>query len=212
MGNDMLSNHWVALCGRLLIPDTASRHMWHTLTEMYSEDHRQYHTFSHIGHMLALLLENSSSLSSLDSVVAAAFFHDSVYQPSSSTNEAASAEFAADFLKTHHVNSEIIGHVHDLILATSSHLSARLCGDAEWFLDADLAILGSEWEEYAAYAHAIREEFSCVSDVAFKAGRSAFLESFLSADRIFRTAVFSKQFEEQARSNLQQELLTLNRL
>jgi predicted metal-dependent HD superfamily phosphohydrolase len=173
----------------------------------YGEPHRKYHTTDHLMAVLEdvdrLLVE--VEVDDPEEVRLAALFHDAVYDPQSSTNEIDSAELVAVVLAGL-VPDEAIATVRRLVLATASHQPAAL--DEAVLLDADLAILGSSREEYAAYVAAVRAEFAHVDDNGWQIGRSRVLWSFLGRDRIFHTPPMAAR-EADARRNIEVELETL---
>src|SRR6188472_1312065 len=67
-----------------------------SVVAFYGSPERHYHDVRHVGwvvrHVLAIAAAHPAS--DLDAVVAAAFFHDAVYEPTRSDNEAASARLA----------------------------------------------------------------------------------------------------------------------
>ncbi|MEI6498035.1 MAG: HD domain-containing protein [Actinomycetota bacterium] len=76
-------------------------------------------------------------------------------------------------------------------------------------LDADLAALGADPAEYAAYARGVRSEYAHIDDADWRSGRSAVLQHFLAMPFIYRTAVMREQRERRARANLAAELASL---
>src|SRR5690242_14027091 len=67
------------------------------LARRYSEPHRRYHTLAHVEELLALLRD--FELQDRDSVEAAVWFHDAIYDTRATDNEARSAELAATALR-----------------------------------------------------------------------------------------------------------------
>ena len=159
--------------------------------------------------MCRTLSEVEGNLAAPDTVYLAVFFHDAIYDASSTTNEQDSAELATSFLTANNVTGSVIQTVEQLILATAAHLQKTTALDAEWFLDADLAILAAEPETYSQYVLAIRQEYSESSDATFRAGRLRFLETILDAPYLYRTDILRERFEVSARANLQNELAQL---
>jgi predicted metal-dependent HD superfamily phosphohydrolase len=76
-------------------------------------------------------------------------------------------------------------------------------------LDADLAILGSSPADYDAYALAVRQEYSAVSDDSWRTGRSRVLSSLLERDNLFLTSAGRDRWEATSRRNLARELESL---
>lgn len=203
---DDLHEKWDQTCRALKISDASSHTKWAELVRRYSESHRRYHTLDHLRAMCRTLSEFEEMFAAPDSVHLAVFFHDAIYDSSSTTNENDSANLATSFLTENNVTPAVIRDVEQLILATAAHLEETSVLDAEWFLDADLAILAAEPDTYQQYVLAIRQEYSAFSYSTFRIGRQRFLETILDAPFLYRTIVLRERFEALARTNLQNEL------
>lgn len=193
---------WQELAGAELI-------LWESLRQAYSEPARHYHNLDHLSALLAWAAEYRAHLQDYDTVRFAIWFHDVVYDTKRSDNEARSAALAVQALQSLHVATPAISAVETMILATKTHQLGELNGDAAWFLDFDLAILGSAPEFYRAYRRAIRQEYRWVPGLLFRRKRRQVLESFLQRERLFFTVEMRARLEAQARRNLQEELLLL---
>jgi predicted metal-dependent HD superfamily phosphohydrolase len=178
----------------------------------YSEAGRFYHTIVHIRQVLDsidfLIAAGGSSLErdGYRALVLAAWFHDVVYDPQKSDNEARSAVWMETELNPLGIPEPILQQASKLILATHSHLAPP--GDllTPNLLDSDLSILGASPERYDAYASAIRQEYAFLPEEAFRSGRRAVLERFLSRPRIFLTQAAHFAWEEIARENMKREI------
>ena len=95
------------------------------------------------------------------------------------------------------------------ILATKSHLLS-FNADVNIFTDADLAILGSDWETYCSYTGKIRQEYKVYPDIIYKPGRRKVLQHFLSMEKIYKTDHFFEKLEKRAKENLKKELALLS--
>lgn len=178
------------------------------LVQRHREVHRRYHTADHVAavvhHVQQLAGDHPDA-----TIVAAALFHDAIYDPRSSTNEADSARLATDELSTVGWEPDRCEAVRRLVIATAGHEATR--ADEAILLDADLAILGAAPAHYGAYATAVRAEYAHVSDEAWTLGRATVLRSFLVRPAIFATASMRASRDAQARQNLRCELGTLTR-
>lgn len=179
------------------------------LRTAYSEKHRAYHTAEHIGACLSLFDEWTHHAARPAAVACALWFHDAVYNPSSSNNEEMSAGWAAEFLAHHGADEERIERVRQLILATR-HAAEPPAGDAQLVVDIDLAILGSEREAYSRFEAQVRQEYHWVPAFIFKHKRREILRSFLDRPRIYATAAAYERFEVAARRNLASAIKDLN--
>lgn len=211
MESDDLRQKWIQTCRATNIPDDRARTMWTELVRRYSESRRRYHTLDHLRAMCQTLSEFEEEFAAPESVYLAVFFHDVIYDSSSTTNEKDSDNLATSFLTENNVTTKIIQTVEQLILATAAHSQKTTVSDAEWFLDADLAILAAEPEIYNKYVLAIREEYSQFSDTEFRSGRQRFLRSILETPILYRSTILRERFETAARINLRNELAKLQR-
>jgi len=122
--------------------------------------------------------------------------------------EEESASLAETRMNKIGVGEEDIKQCVNQILATKSH-KVDDNPDTNIFTDADLSILGREWEDYEAYCKKVRKEYAIYPMVLYKKGRKKVLKHFLEMDQIFKTEVFSEKYEKQARENLKRELENL---
>ena len=178
------------------------------LLARWSEPWRHYHTTGHLHACLAQLDAHRALAHEPDVVELALWFHDAVYDPRASDNEAQSARLAADTLRAAGLPEATVAKVESLILATRTH---ETDGDPDTalLLDIDLAILGSPPDTYQAYASAIRREYAWVPEPDYRAKRAAVLARFLHRPRLFLTEPFFARHEAPARANLAREIQTL---
>ncbi len=184
--------------------------LWQALCDAYSEAARHYHNLGHIRALLGWAVEYRVHLQDYDAVRFAIWFHDAVYDTKRLDNEENSAALAVQALQDLKISTPVIHAVETMIRATKTHQLGALTGDVAWFLDFDLAILGSPPEFYQAYSQAIRREYSWVPGLLFRRKRRQVLESFLQREQLFFTAEMRDRLETQARRNLQEELKQLN--
>ena len=174
-------------------------------------DGRRHHGVEHVaavvGHVVDLA--GHEPVGDLGAVVAAAVYHDAVYDPRSASNEHDSARLAERELAAEGWPADRRAAVATMIEATAGH-EAPGGADASVLLDADLAVLGSTPERYDAYAAAVREEYAHVADDAWRRGRRDVLTTFLGRESIFATATARSRWEDAARSNLERELRSLD--
>ena len=172
-----------------------------TLIERWSEPHRVYHTLEHLLFVLGQLTPIPDVQ---DATLLAAWYHDAVYDPRSSSNEQDSADLAVEALTALGL-SEHGPRVHELIMMTAGHEPPAVDRQAELLLDADLAVLGQPPAGYLRYVEAVRQEYAHVGDEDFREGRSRILRDFLDRPRIYRSYELGR-LEQPARANLQAEL------
>ena len=257
---------------RLQALDALSQSWLEKISQLYAEPHRAYHNMTHVQDVIAsldFLLDGvDSSIAPTTREVAililAAFFHDVIYNPKSSTNEKDSADlflqFASEMMSTeistssnqqggstsgddtdeqpctqqHIRNCIMVMQIEECIIATATHISsAETAHETQnhmlaTFLDADMSILGKEVAIYDKYAGCIRREYEFVERNMYCDKRADILESFLPIldedaastttatpvkkhSFIYATDKARQQWEEQAKSNLKNEIEMLRR-
>lgn len=186
---------------RLVVAQTLSR---------YGEAHRKYHDTAHVLVVASRCLALCRMMPSVDRDAAlwAAVFHDAIYDPRSSTNEADSAALATEELRSVGVDAAVGDEVGRLILLTAGHEVAEGDHNGAVLVDSDLAVLGGTPEEYARYVDGIRHEYAFVPDDAWRVGRARVLTNLLVLPRLFTTDAMKRR-EITARSNMRAELLSL---
>ena len=183
----------------------------------YAEPHRRYHTATHImltiRHLHDMCRAEGSEAS--PEVLAAALYHDAIYDAAADDNEARSADIATEQLTDVGWPAVRCDSVAAMILATAGHVSPGTANyddvDTTLLLDADLAILGAEPAAYQSYVNGVRAEYSHVDDGAWLTGRSVVLHRFLERPRLFATQYMHDTYEHRARANIQAELASLRR-
>jgi predicted metal-dependent HD superfamily phosphohydrolase len=196
-----LLNRWNALAARTGLVGAGP--IGAELLSCYAEPHRAYHTEVHL-HAVVSCLE---LIGADDRLVLAAWFHDAIYQPGRSDNEARSAVFAWEQLSAAGLSAESAEFVKSAVLATSSHDPEK--EEFAALIDADLAILGSPPRVYSQYCQGIRQEYDAIPLSAYARGRAAFLQSMLKRPHIFHLPWFRQRYESAARMNLGAELSNL---
>ncbi|MEV8632578.1 metal-dependent phosphohydrolase [Streptosporangium sp. NPDC051023] len=194
--SEKLMDRWRSLTG------AEADHLGRELISRYGEPHRRYHTATHLEAVLAHIDALAGHAVDPDLVRLAAWFHDAVYDPRRGDNEERSARLAERALPELGMPAEAVGTVARLVRLTLTHAPEPGDADGAVLCDADLAILASSPEDYAAYTAAVREEYSFVPDEAFREGRAAVLRSLLDLPVIFHIA----DFEARARANIHAEL------
>jgi predicted metal-dependent HD superfamily phosphohydrolase len=203
-----LRSRWNALTARLCYAQASSAALLDELAQAYSEPGRHYHNLGHIAQLLELLDQYGHDVHGRDAIEFAIFFHDAVYVPIRSDNEAASAALARARLTALGGTETLVREVERLILATrhgTALVDAIGDPDLALLLDLDLSILGAERAVYAAYAAAIRREYAVVPDLIYRPGRRRVLAEFLARPRIYATPRIYDACEAAARANLEWE-------
>jgi predicted metal-dependent HD superfamily phosphohydrolase len=198
----------------------ASRHdgsAFAALDAAYREPQRAYHAWGHIVDLLTKLDALSRLATRPDLVAAAVFWHDSVYltrdpdgRPRSDPENV--RESAELFHRHSRFDAMEAQAVHEMIMATSSHMKAKasrehyagFARDLDFFLDLDLSSLAAPWPVFERNLDDIHYEYGWVPESAFYLGRVQMLESFLAGgDRLYRLAETRALWAAAARANLQ---------
>lgn len=179
--------------------------LWIELEEAYSAKGRHYHNFEHLAFMLKNALKHRAEIDDFDTLAFSIFYHDVVYNPKKSNNEAKSAELMEQRLSVTSFPASKIQKCYSQILATKEH-SSEIDKDTCFLLDLDLLILGESLERYKTYTANIRKEYAMYPDFMYKPARKKVLKHFLDMPKIFKTELFFKSYEAQARENLKWEL------
>ena len=208
-------------------PETALRSAWQqvggsghdelldALLARHREPHRRYHTATHVMWVLRHIDRIAAAEAEpmvdahvdLAAVRLAALYHDAVYDPRRADNEAVSADLAVTAAAELGWNAHRCAMVHRLVMATAGHSPAA--ADEAVLVDADLAVLGGEPKDYAAYVQGVRGEYAHVEPEQWRVGRAEVLRRFLDLPRLFSTEVMHDEREVRAKANLAAELAAL---
>lgn len=204
----MIKETFIQLIGNYTNDKQLIKQLWDEVEDHYSLKKRHYHTLQHLENLLQQLNEVKAHIKNWNTVLFSLYYHDVIYNALKRTNEEKSAEFAQNRMQLIMVPDECIENCVQQILATKNH---RACddNDTNFFTDADLSILGQQWDVYSAYYKNVRKEYSLYPDIIYIPGRKKVLQDFLQMERIFKTDHFFKKFEIQAKQNLQKELALL---
>lgn len=203
-----LKDLFIQLCSPLTKNRELISRLWEEIETKYTEKGRYYHHLLHLDHMFQELEAVKSDISNFTLVSFSVFYHDIIYDATSKSNEEKSAATAEKRLTELGLNKEDITIVSTQILATKSHQRSE-SRDTNYLLDADLSVLGKDWEAYSEYTHNIRKEYSIYPDFLYKPGRKKVLRHFLELEDIFKTEYFKKKYEARAKENIRKELQVL---
>lgn len=205
----MLKETFIGLLTNHTNNDRLIHKLWTEVETTYSGHERKYHTLQHLEHLLDVLTELKDQINDWNTILFTLYYHDVIYDASRSDNEEGSADFAEKRMQQLAVPNVAIKRCKNQILATKSHLESS-DSDTNYFIDADLSVLGQPWEVYSDYFKNVRKEYITYPDTVYKPGRKKVLQHFLAMERIYKTDFFFTKFERQAKENLQTELQWLN--
>lgn len=193
---------------------------WFTrIQEAYSEEKRTYHNLDSLREKLTCYYEIKNNLKNPRAVLLALFFQNFEYDPKALDGENKNLEHFNKFADEADlsVDSELREQTCELLKvaathSTDAHKEGGAFGgeDAHYFLDLDMAVLGSPPEIYAEYRERVRGEYSFLSEPMYTALRLKVLQNFVQIPNIFATKEFRDRFEEQARRNIQAEVELLS--
>lgn len=201
----MLRTTFTALAGHFTQDVSFIERLWDSIEKEYNGKGRYYHNLTHLENLLAQLQDVKSQIEDFDTVLFALFYHDIIYKSTEKDNEEKSADTAVSALKEIGYPKDKMDKCAAIILATKSH-SVSADSDTNLFTDADLSILGSDWEQYSAYFKNVRKEYSVYPDLLYNPGRKKVLNHFLEMGHIFKTNFFRAKYESVARENIRREI------
>lgn len=208
-----LRDHFIRFCEFLGSPDDAAEIVWGWIESAYTEKHRHYHTLEHLSHCFEESLRfNFHFFSTPMAIEMAIWFHDIVYDTTSSTNEEDSVVIMKNACGLIAKDNDVIKNDAADMILHSKHLYSKLSASKECaqFLDIDLAILGADDVKFDRYEDDIRKEYEWVPLDIYRPKRIEILQSFLTAPEIYRTKKMRDRLEASARKNIARsiELLT----
>lgn len=201
----MLNNTYTALLLKYSDNQQLINKLWNDVVTNYNSVNRFYHNLLHIENMINELISIKNYITNWDSVLFAAFYHDIVYDTKQYDNELKSAAYAHNVLKSFDIQEDMILLCENHILATKGHTITG-ANDTDLFTDADLSILGQNWQLYSQYSQNIRKEYANYPDDLYAQGRKTVLLHFLNFEKIFKTNYFYDKYENNARKNITSEL------
>jgi len=200
-----IKNEFFNLLRQYKTDEVVISELWNEIVNAYSGRKRHYHTLSHLENILSQLTAVHEDIKNWKALLFTLYYHDIVYDAKKKNNEEQSAEKAKAIMTKIGVDKKTIQLTFDQIIATKQHETSEN-GDTNYFLDADLSILGSTWSNYENYFQGVREEYKMYPKVMYNPGRKKVMKTFLQMDRIFKTPYFYEKFEAQARNNIKQEI------
>ena len=208
MSINQLKQYWQQLIEQCELNSDDCAPIFSGIISAYEQPHRVYHNLSHLQHFWSVLGSLPDSVEVNPAMQLALWYHDIVYQPGKSDNEIKSTQrLIADNISLK-FSDYILNTACQLIMATQTH-KPRGDLNCSYFLDADMAILGSDTDSYQVYSRAVADEHQQIPSFFYRRGRKKFLTQTLAQPLIFHTPHFNQMFEAQARINLQNELAHL---
>lgn len=191
--------------------DTAALGALDEVVARHREPHRRYHAVRHVTWVVRHVheLADEVAVTDVDAVIAAAFFHDAVYDPQAGDNEECSARLAERVLGELGWPADRCRAVGAMVRATAAHADPA-DADTAVLLDADLAVLGAEPAAYQAYVTGVRAEYAHVDAAAWRVGRGQVLRDLLAHQPLFATVPAQQRWAARAAANMTAELASLS--
>jgi predicted metal-dependent HD superfamily phosphohydrolase len=183
--------------------------LWSEIQASYVKTSRYYHNLTHLDSLIEQLIPLRNQMEDWQVLTFSVAYHDIIYNTLRQDNEEKSAAIAYDRLTQLNFPSIQKEKCKLQILATKHHQESN-AGDTNYFIDADMSILGSDIESYFKYAEQIRKEYKSFPDIIYKPGRKKVLAGFLKMENIFKTKYFQDKYERQAKINISEELKSLS--
>ena len=152
----MLKKTFIELLTNYTDNSNLTNELWTEIENRYSDKKRHYHTLEHLDILLTQLTVVKDEIQNWDTILFTLYYHDIIYNATKSNNEEKSAELAEKRLKRISVSNDKIELCKSQILATKSHIKS-IDSDTNYFTDADLSVLGQDWETYALYYKNVRK-------------------------------------------------------
>ena len=183
------------------------------LAVAYASPPRAYHNFDHVRDVLQHYHEMAGGPGWRQprEVYVAVCYHDAIYVPGRSDNEARSAELAREDVARFGQSAAVdINRVVELIELTARHGKLErpaVDPEAALFLDADMAIVGASAAAFDRYDAAIAEEYRAVVPAfVYRFKRKHFMRQLLASPRIFLSDYGHARWDAPARDNLRRAL------
>lgn len=151
--------------------------LWEEIEVAYKSKKRHYHNLIHLENLYQQLIVIKPQIEDWDTILFSLFYHDVIYNTLRKDNEDKSAKLAQKKLEQISYSELKIEKCVQQILATKAHtLTTDI--DTNLFTDADLSILGADWNFYKNYAAQIRKEYCIYPDFMYNSGRKKGISPF----------------------------------
>jgi predicted metal-dependent HD superfamily phosphohydrolase len=204
----MFETAFRAILAHLTSDQTLINKLWSEIASHYNRRIRHYHNLYHLETLLRELLIIQDKITDWQTIVFSIAYHDIIYNTLKKDNEEKSASLAYERLGLLKLPTYRREKCREQILTTKGHYNSN-DSDTNYFTDADLAILGSNYFRYKKYTEQIRKEYNMYPNLIYKPGRQKVLKHFLQMPTIYKTDYFIERYEQQARNNIQYELQAL---
>lgn len=207
-----LRDRWWKTWQALDVEDSVRANLEQTygdLVARYGESHRHYHTGQHLMECFDRWDQGLSRVADPGALELALWFHDGIYDPHRSDNEARSGAWMAAVAIAAGVEARRVAWAVEAIAATAHGMAEPQDRAVGLLLDLDLGILAAARDRFDEYCQQIRREYDWVPDEIYRPKRCQILQGFLERPAIFWTPEHRDRHEAQARDNLQRAIADL---
>lgn len=201
----MLEEIFIQLVSKYRSNKKANSVLWENIAKKYNSKLRYYHNMKHLEQINSQLLLVKDKINNWDVVLFSLFYHDYVYSVLITNNEGKSAREAVNVLTELGVANKDIKACRAMIVATKGHTVSET-SDINYFTDADLSILGQQWELYDIYRKNVRKEYSIYPNSVYNKGRVKVLNELFNTSKLYKTEPFITLYEAQAKENMGKEI------
>ena len=200
-----MKNELLALWQRISASGNAEA-IYNILHARYNLAYKFYHTEEHIDEGLVDFKEIKSSLEFPDETELAWIFHDAIYKPKKSNNEAKSAELLVKVCGYGKISTEFSERASRRVIVTD-HKTPPISFDELAMVDLDLAIFGKPEERFNQYEEAIRKEYFYAPNSLYRQKRAEILTFF--KNKPYNLSYFQEKYESQKQKNLERAIQQL---
>lgn len=204
MTRGALGDRYRELIARLGGDATGAAEAFDAVYGAWASDGRSYHGVLHLVECLRALDSTPPDNISIDVVELALWYHDVIYDPRASDNEARSAQRLLQDAARVGLPSMVAGAAADLVRATvhTGGAGAQVTAEAALIADIDLSIFGADSIGFMDFEYGVEEEYAHVPKFWFLFRRGQFLANLLKRPQLFRTAAFRTRYEQAARAQI----------
>ncbi|KAK7790154.1 hypothetical protein R5R35_002625 [Gryllus longicercus] len=191
---------------------------WAKIVKQYSDDERVTHDMDYLKETFERFESVKKELECPNAVALALIFLYYDYDPKAMDCTDKNVEHFKEFASDAGIPDEspLRTKVLHLMEAASTHSTEEHKTDGafgnedrHYFLDLDIADLGSAPEKYSVYVAKIKKEYAFLPESMYKSLRIKVLESLLQIPNIYATREFREKYENQARRNVEDEVKSL---
>ena len=157
----MIETTFKAILAHVTTDQALINKLWSEIASHYNRRNRYYHNLFHLDSLLSELLIIQDKITDWQIILFSIAYHDIIYNTLKKDNEEKSASFAYERLGLLKLKINRREKCREQILTTNGHYKSN-DSDTNYFTDADLAILGSNYFKYKKYTEQIEKNTGCI--------------------------------------------------